>query len=45
MPIVEAADGNHQINDGDFLIFSIERLYIFANGGLGIVKFIRSVVL
>ena len=43
--VIEAADGNHQVNEGDFLIFSSERPYIFANGGLGVVKFIRSVVL
>lgn len=43
--VVEMADGNKEVADGDFLIFTSERPYVFANGGLGAVKFIRNVVL
>jgi transcriptional regulator with XRE-family HTH domain len=43
--VVEAADGRHEIGAGDFLIFSSERPYVFANGGGGTVRFVRNVVL
>ena len=43
--IVEAADGRHEIGQGDFLIFSSDRPYVFANGGGGTVRFVRGVVL
>lgn len=43
--IVEAADGRHQLAAGDFLIFSSEAPYVFANGGDGTVFFVRNVVL
>lgn len=43
--IIEAADGRHEIGAGDFLIFSSGKPYVFANGGGGTVRFVRSVVL
>lgn len=43
--IVEAADGRREIAAGDFLIFSSAAPYVFANGGGGIVRFLRNVVL
>jgi transcriptional regulator with XRE-family HTH domain len=43
--VVEAADGRHEIAAGDFLIFSSAAPYVFANGGGGTVRFVRSVVL
>jgi transcriptional regulator with XRE-family HTH domain len=43
--LVEAADGRHEIAAGDFLIFSSEAPYVFANGGGGTVRFVRNVVL
>jgi transcriptional regulator with XRE-family HTH domain len=42
---VEAADGRHLVDCGDFLIFSSERPYVFVNAGGGILRFIRNVVL
>jgi hypothetical protein len=30
---------------GDFLIFSSAQPYVFANGGVGTVRFVRNVVL
>jgi transcriptional regulator with XRE-family HTH domain len=42
--IVEAADARHEIRAGDFLVFSSERPYVFANGGAGTVRFARNVV-
>lgn len=43
--VVEAPDGRHELGVGDFLIFSSAGPYIFSNGGDGIVRFIRNVVL
>jgi transcriptional regulator with XRE-family HTH domain len=43
--VVEATDGCHEIGAGDFLIFSSDKPYVFANGGGGTVRFVRSVVL
>jgi len=43
--VIEAADGRHEIAAGDFLIFSSGAPYVFANGGGGIVRFVRNVVL
>jgi transcriptional regulator with XRE-family HTH domain len=43
--VIEAADGRHEIPAGDFLIFSSERPYVFANGGGGTVRYVRNVVL
>ena len=43
--VIEAADARHEIGAGDFLIFSSERPYVFANGGEGTVRFVRNVVL
>ena len=43
--VVEAADGRHEIAAGDFLIFTSAAPYVFANGGGGIVRFLRNVVL
>jgi transcriptional regulator with XRE-family HTH domain len=43
--VVEAADGRHEIGQGDFLIFSSGQPYVFANGGGGTVRFVRNVVL
>lgn len=43
--VVELAEGRREIGAGDFLIFSSERPYVFANGGGGTVRFVRSVVL
>jgi transcriptional regulator with XRE-family HTH domain len=42
---VETADGCQVVKAGDFLIFTSDRPYIFANGGPGIVRFVRNVVL
>lgn len=42
--VVEAADGNHEIAAGDFLIFGSARPYVFANGAAGVVQFARIVV-
>ena len=43
--VVEASDARHEIGAGNFLIFSSERPYVFANGGEGTVQFVRNVVL
>ncbi len=43
--VVEAADGRHEIGSGDFLIFSSDKPYVFANGGGGTVRFVRNVIL
>jgi len=43
--VIEAADGRHQLAAGDFLIFSSDKPYVFANGGGGTVRFVRNVVL
>lgn len=43
--VIEAADGRHEIAAGDFLIFSSERPYVFANGGEGAVRYVRNVIL
>ena len=43
--VIEAADARHEIGAGNFLIFSSERPYVFANGGKGTVRFVRNVVL
>ena len=43
--VVETAEGRHEIGTGDFLIFSSERPYVFANEGEGLVQFVRNVVL
>jgi transcriptional regulator with XRE-family HTH domain len=43
--VIEAADGRHELAAGDFLIFSSEKPYVFANGGGGTVRFVRNVVL
>lgn len=43
--VVETAEGPREIGAGDFLIFSSAPPYVFANGGPGIVRFMRSVVL
>jgi transcriptional regulator with XRE-family HTH domain len=43
--IVEAADGRHEIGPGNFLIFSSDKPYVFANGGGGTVRFVRNVIL
>lgn len=43
--VVEAADGQREIGAGDFLIFSSDKPYVFANGGGGTVRFVRGVVL
>lgn len=42
---VETADGRHVVKAGDFLIFTSDRPYVFANGGRGMVRFVRNVVL
>ena len=41
----EAWDGRHEISAGDFLIFSSDKPYVFTNGGVGIVRHVRNVVL
>ena len=43
--VIEAADGRQEIGAGDFLIFSSAAPYVFANGGGGTVRFVRTVVL
>ena len=43
--IVETAEGRHEIGEGDFLIFSSEKPYVFANGGSGTVRFVRGIAL
>ena len=43
--VVEAAEGRHEIGKGDFLIFSSDRPYVFANEGDELVQFVRNVVL
>lgn len=43
--IVESAQGRREIPAGDFLIFSSDAPYVFANGGRGTVRFVRSIVL
>jgi transcriptional regulator with XRE-family HTH domain len=43
--VVETAEGPRTVEAGDFLIFSSAAPYVFANGGPGIVRFVRSVVL
>ena len=43
--MVETAAQSHAIGAGDFLIFSSAQPYVFANGGGGTVRFMRSVVL
>jgi transcriptional regulator with XRE-family HTH domain len=43
--VIEAADGRHELAPGEFLIFSSEKPYVFANGGGGTVRFVRNVVL
>jgi transcriptional regulator with XRE-family HTH domain len=43
--VVEASDGRHEIPAGDFLIFSSDKPYVFANGGVGTVRYVRNVVL
>jgi len=43
--VVEAWDGQHKIPAGDFLIFSSDKPYVFANGGAGTVRYLRNVVL
>lgn len=43
--VIEAADGLHEIPAGDFLIFSSAAPYAFVNGGGGIVRFVRNVIL
>jgi len=45
MLVIEAADARHEIAAGDFLIFSSAAPYVFANGGDGVVCFVRNVVL
>lgn len=45
MLVIEAADGRHEIGAGDFLIFSSDLPYVFANGGGGTVRFVRNIVL
>lgn len=42
---VEAWDGRHSMGPGDFLIFSSDKPYVFANGGGGTVRFVRNIVL
>jgi transcriptional regulator with XRE-family HTH domain len=41
---VEATDERHVVEAGDFLIFSSNRPYAFANEGEGTVRFVRNVV-
>ena len=43
--VIETADARHEIAAGDFLIFSSAEPYVFANGGDGVVRFVRNVVL
>jgi transcriptional regulator with XRE-family HTH domain len=43
--VIEASDGRHEIPAGDFLIFSSDKPYVFANGGGGTVRYVRNVVL
>lgn len=43
--VVEAWDGRHEIPAGDFLIFSSDKPYVFTNGGVGTVRYVRNVVL
>jgi len=43
--VVESAEETRRLETGDFLIFSSARPYVFANGGKGVVRFIRNVVL
>lgn len=43
--VVERAEDRHEIAAGDFLIFCSEQPYVFANGGTGIVRFVRNVIL
>jgi transcriptional regulator with XRE-family HTH domain len=42
---IELADARHEIAAGDFLIFSSAAPYVFVNGGAGVVRFARNVVL
>ncbi|WP_336966534.1 XRE family transcriptional regulator [Sphingobium aquiterrae] len=42
---VETAEGRQVVKTGDFLIFTSDRPYVFANGGRGVVRFVRNVVL
>jgi transcriptional regulator with XRE-family HTH domain len=41
---VEAVDGIHKVERGDFLIFSSDRPYSFVNEGADVVRFVRNVV-
>lgn len=43
--VIETAEGRHEIGAGDFLIFTSDRPYVFANGGGGTVRFVRNVIL
>jgi transcriptional regulator with XRE-family HTH domain len=43
--VVETAEARHALAARDFLIFSSASPYVFANGGGGTVRFVRSVVL
>lgn len=43
--VIEATDARHAIAAGDFLIFSSAAPYAFVNGGAGILRFVRNVVL
>jgi transcriptional regulator with XRE-family HTH domain len=43
--VIETAEGRHALAADDFLIFTSAAPYVFANGGGGVVRFVRSVVL
>lgn len=43
--VVEAWDGMHEVPEGDFLVFSSDKPYVFANGGTGTVRYVRNVIL
>ena len=43
--VIETAEERHDLEAGQFLIFSSARPYVFANGGDGTTRFARIVVL
>lgn len=43
--VLETSEETVELGAGDFWIFSSARPYVFANGGQGVTKFIRNVVL
>lgn len=43
--VIETAEGRRELAANDFLIFTSAAPYVFANGGGGVVRFVRNVVL